>query len=328
MLRSSANSSANSSAHFKSSARAISGSTGAWVILALTAASIEPILIKLGFQAQATPVQLLVLKNLVAASVMLLLVRGWKRPAGVSFTSLLTVSLLLFATNAFCIFALTKLTAVELITIITSTPVVVALVNCLRRHDSRGKLFWFGLAAALGGVLLSLQQAAGASSSPASSLSAIGVIFALAAVISSTTYRIKIESVLRHADPRLVSLNIFVINALVSLCLIPCLGPIDQINQGMLPFAVWMGVAAALANFAFVAAIKDLGATRMSVINLIQRPMIIIIAAFVLKESLGWPQVLGFVLVMLGVQMAQVKPKVEVSKVSAAELELAVTAGK
>lgn len=317
-----------SSFSLSSSSSVSSYSTSAWVILALSAASIEPILIKLGFQAQATPVQLLLLKNLVAASVMLLLVRGWKRPAGVSFASLLTVSFLLFATNAFCIFALTKLTAVELITIVTSTPVVVALVNCFRRHDSRGKLFWFGLAAALVGVLLSLQTAAGSVLSPASSLSVLGVICALAAVLSSTTYRIKIESILRHADPRLVSLNIFVINALVSLCLIPCLGPIDQIKQGIWPFTIWMGVAAALANLAFIAAIKDLGATRMSVINLIQRPMIIIIAAFVLKEALGWPQVLGFILVMLGVQMAQVKPKVEVSKVSSDALELAMTAGK
>lgn len=321
MLRSSSNSTVNTGPGVSSL------STSAWVILALTAASIEPILIKLGFQAQATPVQLLVLKNLVAALVMLLLVRGWKRPANASFASLLTVSLLLFTTNALCIFSLTKLSAVELITIITSTPVAVALVNCIRRHDSRGKLFWFGLAAALIGVLLSLQTTAGVSAST-NSLSVLGVVFALAAVLSSTTYRIKIESILRQADPRLVSLNIFVINALVSFCLLPWLGSISQINAAILPFAAWMGVAAALANLAFIAAIKDLGATRMSVINLIQRPMIIIIAAFVLRESLGWPQVLGFVLVMLGVQMAQVKPKVEVSKVSTDALELAMTAGK
>lgn len=300
-----------------------SSSSGAWVVLALTAASIEPILIKLGFQAEATPVQLLVLKNLVAALVMLLLVRGWKRPTNVSFVSLLLVSLLLFATNALCIFALTKLTAVELITIITSTPVVVALVNCFRRHDSRGKLFWFGLGAALAGVFLSLQVPAASTA-----LNIGGVVLALAAVLSSTTYRIKIESILKKADPRLVSLNIFVINALVSICFLPWLGSISQINPTILPFAAWMGVAAALANLAFIAAIKELGATRMSVINLIQRPMIVIIAAFVLKESLAWPQILGFILVMLGVQMAQVKPRLEPSKVSAAELELATTAGK
>ncbi len=306
-------------------AKSETSSTMAWVVLALTAASIEPILIKLGFQALGTPVQLLVLKNLVAAVVMLGLVRGWKRPTGVSFVSLVLVSLLLFATNAFCLYALTKLTAVELITIITSTPVAVALVNCVRKRDSRGKLFWFGLAASLVGVILSLQTNLAQTFTLTSSLNSVGVVFALAAVISSTTYRVKIEGILRNADPRLVSLNIFVINALVSLCLIPWLGPI---NQAVLPFSLWMGVAAALANLAFIAAIKELGATRMSVINLIQRPMIIVIAAFVLKEALGWPQVLGFVLVMVGVQMAQVKPKLEVSKVSAPELELAATACK
>ncbi|CAN5354000.1 hypothetical protein BH11CYA1_BH11CYA1_47120 [soil metagenome] len=317
----------------KSSSTGISStntsSTMAWVILALTAASVEPILIKLGFQAQGTPVQLLIFKNLVAAVVMLALVRGWKRPENVSLLSLLTVSVLLFSTNAFCLFALTKLTAVELITIITSTPVAVALVNCFRKRDSRGKLFWFGLSAALVGVVLSLQSSSsGIATSTAnlsSSLNILGVIFALAAVGSSTTYRIKIEGILQNADPKLISLNIFVINAVLSLCLLPTMGPV---NQAVLPFCVWMGVAAALANLAFIAAIKELGATRMSVINLIQRPLIIIIAAFVLKESLGWAQVLGFVFVMLGVQMAQVRPKVEDSKVSEVELELALTARK
>ena len=46
----------------------------------------------------------------------------------------------------------------------------------------------------------------------------------------------------------------------------------------------------------------------MSVINLVQRPLVVLIAAIALKEALSWPQILGFALVMIGVQMAQVKP--------------------
>lgn len=286
-------------------------STAAWVMLALTAASVEPILIKLGFQAQATPIQLLVLKNLVAAFAMLLMVRGWQRPREVKFSSVITVSLLLFATNAFCLFALTKLTAVELITIITSTPAVVALVNCLRRHDRRGRWFWPGLAASLVGVALSLQSALPGSSF---SINVVGAIMALAAVFSSTVYRIKIETILRQVDPRVMSLNIFVVNGVVSLLLTPWLG---AVNPSVIPFVLWMGVAGALANLAFIAAVKALGATRMSIINLIQRPLVVLIAALVLKEALGWPQVLGFILVMLGVQMAQVTPKAAAEKLSA-----------
>jgi len=293
--------------------------TAAWVMLALTAASVEPILIKLGFQAQATPLQLLVFKNLVAAFVMLILVRGWKRPEQAKFSSIATVSLLLFATNAFCLFALTKLSAVELITIITSTPAVVALVNCFRRHDRRGAWFWHGLLASLAGVAISLQiNFLPANVLPGSSaISILGVILALAAVLSSTVYRIKIESILRQADPRVVSLNIFVINGLISLLLTPWLG---TVSLSVIPFVLWMGVAGALANLAFIAAIKALGATRMSIINLIQRPVVVLIAALVLKEALGWPQVLGFVLVMLGVQMAQVKPKQKLEQPDAAPI--------
>lgn len=282
-------------------------STSAWVILALTAASVEPVLIKLGFQAQATPVQLLVLKNLISAVVMLALVRNFKRVEQVSLPAIVTVSLLLFSVNAFCLFALTSLSAVELITIITSTPAAVALVNCFRKRDSRGRLFWVGLLASLAGVFLSLQI--NLVNFSAHSLNLIGVIFALAAVACSTTYRVKIETILKKADPKFVSLNIFVINAFVSLLLVPTMGPV---SASIIPYTLWMGIAAALANLAFISAIKQLGATRMSVINLIQRPLIVVVAAFVLHEPLGFAQIVGFALVMLGVQMAQVKPRLAV----------------
>ena len=177
---------------------------------------------------------------------------------------------------------------------------MVALVNYNRRRDSHGRLFWFGLAASIAGVILSLQIGS-------FNLNWLGAGLALAAVLSSTTYRIRIESILAKADPAIVSLNIFVINGVVALACLPFIGPITRLAQ-VAPYTLWMGVAAALAKLAFIAAIKDLGATRMSVINLVQRPLVVVIAALALKESLSWPQVVGFALVMAGVQMAQVKP--------------------
>jgi drug/metabolite transporter (DMT)-like permease len=260
------------------------------------------VLVKLGFQLEATPLQLLVLKNLVGALVMLLLVRGWRRPdpRQTSFKDIFIVSLLLMSTNALIIVALTKLTAVELITIITSTPLAVALVNFNRRKDSHGRLFWLGLGASIAGVILSLQIGS-------FNLNCLGAAFALAAVLSSTTYRIRIESILAKADPAIVSLNVFVINGVIALACVPFIGPVTQLAR-IAPYTLWMGVAGAVANLAFIAAIKELGATRMSVINLVQRPLVVLIAAVALKEALSWPQILGFILVMAGVQMAQVKP--------------------
>jgi drug/metabolite transporter (DMT)-like permease len=278
-------------------------STTAWVLLALTAASIEPVLVKLGFQLEATPLQLLVLKNIVGAIVMLLLVRGWRRPdpRQVRFRDILIVSLLLMSTNALVILALTKLTAVELITIITTTPLMVALANYRRRKDKHGPLFWPGLGAAIAGVILSLQISA-------LSLNCLGAALALAAVLSSTTYRIRIESILAKADPAIVSLNVFVVNGIIAIACLPFIGPVTNLAQ-VAPFTLWMGMAGAVANLAFIAAIKELGATRMSVINLTQRPLVVLIAAVALKEVLSWPQILGFALVIAGVQMAQVKPR-------------------
>jgi drug/metabolite transporter (DMT)-like permease len=196
--------------------------------------------------------------------------------------------------------ALTKVTAVELITIITSTPLAVALVNYNRRRDKHGRLFWLGLGVSIAGVLLSLQIGT-------FNLNCLGAAFALAAVLSSTTYRVRIESILAKADPTIVSLNIFVINGAVALACLPFMGPVTKLAQ-VAPYTLWMGIAGAVANLAFIAAIKELGATRMSVINLVQRPLVVLIAAFALKEALSWPQILGFALVMIGVQMAQVKP--------------------
>jgi drug/metabolite transporter (DMT)-like permease len=276
-----------------------------WVLLALTAASIEPVLVKLGFQLQATPLQLLVLKNMVGAAVMFLIMRGWT--AGWSKLKharsgeMLIVSLLLTGTNALTMVALTRLSAVELITIITTTPLMVALVNLMRRRDNHGRFFWPGLTAAIAGVILSLQL-------NSVSFNFFGAAFALAAVLSSTVYRVRIENILGRIDAPVVSLNIFVINGVVSLALLPFIGVLQQATQ-ITPYILWMGAAGAIANLAFIAAVKELGATRMSVINLVQRPLVLLIAAVTLKEMLSWQQILGFALVLAGVQLAQVKPR-------------------
>lgn len=280
-------------------------STICWVLLALTAASIEPVLVKLGFQLRATPLQLLVLKNIVGACAMLLLMRGWSgsKPkfAHLKKAEMIVVSLLLTGTSALTMMALTRLSAVELITIVTTTPVMVALVNLYRRRDEHGRFFWPGLGASIGGVFLSLQI-------NSFSVNLLGTAFALGAVLSSTLYRIRIENVLSKIDAPLVSLNIFVINGILSLLCLPFIGPVQQAGQ-IAPYIVWMGAAAAIANLAFIAAVKELGATRMSVINLVQRPLVLLIAAITLKEMLSWQQILGFAMVLAGVQLARVKPR-------------------
>ncbi|MCC7530046.1 MAG: EamA family transporter, partial [Candidatus Melainabacteria bacterium] len=71
-------------------------------------------------------------------------------------------------------------------------------------------------------------------------------------------------------------------------------------------FGVWIGIAAGLANIAFLYAINTVGATRISVITMLQRPLLIVAAALLLKEPVTIPQMAGIVLVIAGTQMARV----------------------
>lgn len=108
----------------------------------------------------------------------------------------------------------------------------------------------------------------------------------------------------RH-PPLLVSTWIFLINAtLVSLLVLPWIWPVPAQALGI---GAWIGFTGALANVAFVSALHLLGATRISIFTMLQRPIIIVIAALVLHEPLGALQIVGIVAVIAGVQLAKVQ---------------------
>src|SRR5687768_5992033 len=103
-----------------------SKATRVWVLLALFAASIEPIVVKLGYRGSVTPLQLLVCKNIFAAVVILPLTRSWQWIGLEKLKKVLSVSLLLLTTNGLVLFALKHLSAVTVVTIISTTPAFVA----------------------------------------------------------------------------------------------------------------------------------------------------------------------------------------------------------
>ncbi len=83
----------------------------------------------------------------------------------------------------------------------------------------------------------------------------------------------------------------------------PTIGP-EAIKVGAI-----VGSAAALANVAFLSAMAIIGSTRVSIISLLQRPLLLILAVVVLNEPASALQIVGIVLTILGVQVAQVKRK-------------------
>ena len=135
-------------------------------------------------------------------------------------------------------------------------------------------------------------------------------------MISSTVYRLRLEGLTKIVEPQVASTWFFAVNGLVTLALLPICVQVDDAAdtiawiQHFPPrvfyIAAWSGVAAVGANILFVKAVKALGATRMSIFDLLQRPLVVLFAAAILGESLNWSQAVGFVLVMIGVRYAKV----------------------
>lgn len=279
-----------------------------WILLALLSASLEPVVAKLGYKDGIEPVQMLFLKNLFALIAILPVTRfaargkerwRWIGLGGVGTVA--SVSLLLMVTNAASLVAVKLMPAITVITLMTTTPAFVALSNQWQGREKLTGRFWLGLVLCILGVALSMnlfQESLG--------LERWGLLAVAVAITSSTIYRTRMESVTRQYPPILVSTYIFLINGTVSVLYFPLLDPIPPQGYGL---GVWLGCAAAIANVAFLYALAIVGSTNMSVFNLLQRPIVLVVAALVLREPLTALQVSGTVLVLVGVRLAQVKRK-------------------
>lgn len=274
-----------------------------WVLCALFAASLEPIIIKIGYQHQLTPLQLLAFKSLFGAFVMVPLTRVWYWIGWTKVKRILTVATLLFFTNMSVLFALETLSAITVVTVITTTPAFVALVNHMRGRDKLTIRFWIGFGCCFFGVLLTVDVFG----SDLAEVSSLGLIILVVGVISSTIYRTKMEKVTAFIPPKEVSAYIFIINGFyAAVFILPWIKPIPMEH---LWIASWVGVAAALANVAFLAGIHLMGSTRMSIFDMLQRPIVVIAAAMVLQEPITLLQGVGILCVFLGVYLAKVERK-------------------
>lgn len=273
-----------------------------WTILALVAASIEPIIVKMGYRGNVTPYQFLIIKSIVAAVLILPITRNFKWIGLHGIKRVAGVSILLLLNNLSTLIALQYVSVVVYLTLITTVPSIIAVVNMLSGKEKIGFKFWAGFLMCFAGVILTLDvKGAGWGQ-----ISLIGIVFVLISMACSVIYRIRMESVTEEFKPIIVSLYIFWINAVFILPLIPFAGDIPA--QGW-KIGVWIGFAAAVANVAFLAALHILGSTRVSIFNILQRPLVMIAAALILNEPMTVLQIIGIVIVMVGVNYAKVEKK-------------------
>lgn len=271
-----------------------------WVMTALLAASIEPIIVKFGYRGAVTPMQLFALKTIFAAF-LCLPVMMLKSRSGLDLKiakKLTGVSVLLMMTNLFTLYALKYISAVTVITVVTTTPALVALSNQKLGRERLEKYFWPGFWLCFGGVVLSVHLAEFVASP-------VGLASMFAAVVTSTIYRVRMEDLTAEHSAVTVSAYTFLFGALATvLFVMPFNLPIP--SDAWLP-GVWIGIAAGFANIAFLVALNLIGSTRISIIAMLQRPLLIVAAALILKEPVSIIQTLGIVMVFLGTHFARVK---------------------
>lgn len=270
----------------------------AWVSLVLLAASIEPIIVKLGYGAHCTPFQLLAIKNIVAAIVVLPVTRVWRWVGIKGIGKIATVSSLLLLNNLFVLLALQSLAAVTVVTLLASTPALVAFINQWLGRDKLDIKFWAGFVLCLTGVALTVEVGS-------IGFASAGIGYIALAILCSALYRVRMEDVTAKFSPLIVSNYIFLINAAVTaVFLIPLIGHLPQTAW---PIGMWMGLAGAIANVAFLMALFLVGSTRISIITMLQPPVVIVAASMILKEPLTIMQIGGIAMVMLGIYLANVR---------------------
>jgi len=109
------------------------------------------------------------------------------------------------------------------------------------------------------------------------------------------------DRVTSQLSPRLTSSYVFLLS---TLWMLPLAGELTHLSSGSWSLGLLLGVAAAIANVAFLDLLHRLGSTRISVVSLLQRPFTIVLAALILQESVSAGQWMGVALVVLGVWLA------------------------
>jgi drug/metabolite transporter (DMT)-like permease len=273
-----------------------------WVSVALLAASIEPLIVKSGYQSGANPMSLLAWKLVLGPFFLGPLMGKLRKLPAHRRGPLIWIGLCFTLHYLLVYLALARVSASVLVTGLASTPIWVALVNQLRLGEKPGAGFWFWLVVCSFGVLLSLDLI----STTDIRFDPLGLAFCAGAVTSSVFYRLLVDHLTVNLEPLAVSAAIFAISGFAGGILLPWTGPMGP--QGYLS-AAWMAFAGAAANVAFVHSIKFIGSTRMSVLTLLQRPIVIVLAAILLQERLTLSQFAGVALVLLGARFSKVRKK-------------------
>jgi drug/metabolite transporter (DMT)-like permease len=284
------------------------------IILAVLSASIEPIIVKLGYNnfKNINPLEIIVVKNLVGSFIFIIItlfnyfiLKKFKLLKLKEILEISKVAFLLLFTSSMTIASLKFIPAIIMLTIYATTPLFVALANSLIKKTEKIDLkFFIGFVLALTGVSLTIGLYKFSLLNLIGSSNLLGIFLAFLGVLSSTTYRTTLDYLTNKYTPFVVSNYIFLINGIfIFLFAFPFV--FKDLQLGSILVGIYGGIAGSIANIAFLYALNILGSTNVSLLNMLNQPTVILLSAIILKEKLSIYQIVGIVLTIAGINIAK-----------------------
>jgi drug/metabolite transporter (DMT)-like permease len=193
-------------------------------------------------------------------------------------------------------------------------PLLVALWARYVMHEPVRRRIWVALACALCGLSLMVEVWNGLA------LDAAGVFFSLAAAVAFATYILLAERAVARRDPFSVSLYGFLFAALFWAIVQPwwrfptgvpgretsLLGHLEAVHAPVWALMTWMILLGTIVPFGLVvAALRDIPATRAGIVAMLEPVAGTVIAYAWLGETLSTVQILGGLVVLAGILLAQ-----------------------
>jgi drug/metabolite transporter (DMT)-like permease len=284
------------------------------IILVVLSASIEPIIVKLGYNnfKNINPLEIIVVKNLVGSVIFIIItlfnyfiLKKFRLLKLKEILEISKVAFLLLFTTSMTIASLKFIPAIIMLTIYATTPLFVALANSLIKKTEKIDIkFFIGFVLAFIGVSLTIGLYKFSLLNLTGSSNLLGIFLAFLGVLSSTTYRTTLDYLTNKYTPFVVSNYIFLINGIfIFLFVFPFV--FKDLQLGSILVGIYGGIAGSIANIAFLYALNILGSTNVSLLNMLNQPTVILLSAIILKENLSLYQIVGIVLTIVGINIAK-----------------------
>jgi drug/metabolite transporter (DMT)-like permease len=179
-----------------------------WIVGALLLGAAEPIIVKYGYRSNLEPIKFFLIRNIIGGLILapLFFFLNSRHPNSLQlFKRVAPIAILLMTTSLCTILALRSLSAITVLTIVTTTPALVALINQKLGRDILSKRFWFGFGLCFAGVILSMPLGESFTGDW------VGTIAVFIAIFSSGFYRVKMDEITRDHDSIYVSAYCFII---------------------------------------------------------------------------------------------------------------------